>query len=198
MATIKRFSLHHRGQGLVLELGVAASTDGQADERSRADVERLLWSGLTGRDPEVRRTLDAIYDELRGNPASVGGQETHGPDVDQSLAKALRFAVYSRRLRVERVELPRGPAASPSPADPSAVKPGLGPELKPDAWIAIEVVDDDDKPVPKVAYRIECDDGRVRTGTTDRNGKAREEGIAPGTCEVSFPALHETDWRQTG
>jgi hypothetical protein len=197
MATIKRFPLHHRGQSLVLEIGFGANTDRQADEGSRRDIERLLWSGLTGRDPEVRRTLDAVYHELRGSRASAGSAAAHGPDIEHSLASALRFAVHSGSLRVERVDLPRGQAAAPSPVD-SPARPALGPEPKPDAWIAIEVVDDDDKPVPKVAYRIECDDGRVRTGTTDRNGKAREEGIAPGSCEVSFPALHETDWRQTG
>jgi hypothetical protein len=197
MATIKRFPLHHRGQGLVLEVGFAANTDRQTDATSRREVEHLLWSGLHDRDPAVRRALDAVYGELRGNAVSFGGHQAHGPDVERALASALRFAVDSGRLRVERVDLPRGQPAAPRP-DETSTTPALGPEPRPDAWIAIEVVDDDDKPVPNVAYRIQCADGRVRTGTTDRKGKAREEGLQPGDCEVSFPALHETDWRQTG
>jgi hypothetical protein len=70
----------------------------------------------------------------------------------------------------------------------------LGPEPEPDAWIEIELVDDAGNAVPNAAYRIESEDGRVRTGTTNSSGKAREEGLHGGSCKVSFPEIHGPDW----
>ena len=52
--------------------------------------------------------------------------------------------------------------------------------------------------MPNVAYRIECGDGRVRTGTTSALGKAREEGLHDGNCKVTFPALNAPDWKMAG
>jgi surface antigen len=70
----------------------------------------------------------------------------------------------------------------------------LGPEPEPDAWIEIELVDDAGNAVPNATYRIESEDGRVRTGTTNSSGKAREEGLHGGSCKVSFPEIHGPDW----
>jgi hypothetical protein len=36
----------------------------------------------------------------------------------------------------------------------------------------------------------------VRDGRLDSRGMARIDGIARGTCEVSFPDLAADDWRQ--
>ncbi len=35
--------------------------------------------------------------------------------------------------------------------------------------------------------------GRVRTGTLNLRGRAREDGIDPADCKVTFPRLH--DWK---
>jgi hypothetical protein len=63
-------------------------------------------------------------------------------------------------------------------------------------WIGIALFDDDEppKPVPYVGYRIELPDGAVRTGMLDANGRARLDGIDPGSCKVSFPAYDRRDW----
>jgi hypothetical protein len=192
---MKRWRLRHLGADLQIEVGFAVPSNTKDLERSRREVDALLWRGLTARDAEVRRVLDAIYRELRGNPTPSGGPETYGPDFEHSLAADVRFAAHSGRLRVARVEPTPGPARS-------AVTPGneavLGPEREPDAWIAIELVDEDGKPVPNVDYRIKCDDGRVRTGTTNADGKARVEGLHDGNCAVSFPHLHGPDWKKAG
>ena len=74
----------------------------------------------------------------------------------------------------------------------------LVPEVESDAWIAIELVDQDGNPVPDVAYLIECPDGHVRRGTTDASGMAREAGLDHGNCKVSFPDLHGPDWKKVG
>lgn len=61
-------------------------------------------------------------------------------------------------------------------------------------WIEIELVDEEDKPIPGERYRIKLPDGSLREGTLDAGGLARVQGILPGTCQVSFPALDEDAW----
>lgn len=62
-----------------------------------------------------------------------------------------------------------------------------GPEEK--HWLEIELVDDDGKPVANELYFVELPDGSTLSGTTDANGRARVEGIDPGSAQVSFPNL---------
>ncbi len=83
------------------------------------------------------------------------------------------------------------PAAAP-PAPPPPPPRGL--TIK--SFIALELVDDDGKPVPGEKYRIELPDGSVRTANLDANGKARVDDIdPPGTCKISFPDLDAADWK---
>ena len=63
-------------------------------------------------------------------------------------------------------------------------------------WIEIELVDEEDNPVPGEKYKITLPDGRVKTGTLDENGFARVEGIDPGTCKVTFPNLDKDAWEK--
>ena len=60
-------------------------------------------------------------------------------------------------------------------------------------WVAIELVDDDGKPVPWAKYRIELPDYSVREGILDVGGKARLDGIVDGECKISFPSFHKDD-----
>ncbi len=62
------------------------------------------------------------------------------------------------------------------------------------SWIEIELVDEDDRPVPGEAYRITLSDGRVASGTLDSEGKARVEGIPAGDCQVTFQNLDSEAW----
>ena len=57
------------------------------------------------------------------------------------------------------------------------------------AWIGIALVDRDKKPVPHQFFVVTLPDGQPVRGNLDDNGKARIEGIDPGECQVSFPAL---------
>ena len=61
-------------------------------------------------------------------------------------------------------------------------------------WIAIQLVGEDDKPVPGVSYRVLLADGSAREGVLDSDGSARIDGIAPGTCMVTFPGLDQDAW----
>ncbi|MFZ5764396.1 MAG: hypothetical protein ACOY4H_02225 [Thermodesulfobacteriota bacterium] len=64
------------------------------------------------------------------------------------------------------------------------------------SWIEIELVDEEDNPVPGEKYKITLPDGRVAQGTLDENGFARIEGIEPGTCKITFPALDKEAWQK--
>ena len=61
-------------------------------------------------------------------------------------------------------------------------------------WIEIELVDEEDAPVPGVPYKVTLPDNKVAEGTLDATGFARIDGIDPGTCKVSFPTLDEEAW----
>jgi len=56
-------------------------------------------------------------------------------------------------------------------------------------WIEIELVDDAGVPVADELYLVELPDGSKLTGRTDSAGRARVEGVDPGTAKVSFPDL---------
>jgi type VI secretion system secreted protein VgrG len=63
-------------------------------------------------------------------------------------------------------------------------------------WIEIELIDEQGKPVPGEHYRITLPDGTtLAEGRLDMKGRARVDGIDPGTCKVTFPDLDARTWR---
>ena len=63
-------------------------------------------------------------------------------------------------------------------------------------WIEIELIDDHGKPVPGERYKITLPDGTtLAEGTLDEKGRARVDGIDPGTCKVTFPNLDAPSWK---
>jgi hypothetical protein len=69
-------------------------------------------------------------------------------------------------------------------------------ERRETTWIAIRLVDDQGNPVPYKRYRIETPEGTTREGILDDQGRARVDGIEPGTCQVTFPGLDSRLWRK--
>jgi len=61
-------------------------------------------------------------------------------------------------------------------------------------WVEIELVGEDGSPVAGERYRIELPDGSVAEGSLDGNGRARIDGIDPGTCTITFPNLDKDAW----
>jgi hypothetical protein len=80
-------------------------------------------------------------------------------------------------------ELGHGPAAA-------AVQPC--PLAK--AWLAIQLVGEDDLPIAGEQYRVLLPDGTTKEGILDERGMASFEKIRPGVCKVSFPALDGEAW----
>lgn len=59
-------------------------------------------------------------------------------------------------------------------------------------WIEIELLDDLGNPVPDEMYFVELPDGSSISGRTDGQGRARVDGVDPGTAKVSFPDLDKS------
>ena len=71
------------------------------------------------------------------------------------------------------------------------------PENKPKkAWIEIQLVDEDGKPVAGEPYKVTLPDGTVADGTLDNKGSARIEHIDPGSCKVTFPNMDQESWEK--
>jgi len=64
------------------------------------------------------------------------------------------------------------------------------------SWIEIELVGEDDKPIPGEAYRITLPDGTTGEGTLDDKGFARVDGIDSGNCQITFPNLDQEAWER--
>jgi hypothetical protein len=63
-------------------------------------------------------------------------------------------------------------------------------------WIEIELVDEENGPVPGERYRIELSNGSIREGSLDSEGRARCEGIPRGNCNITFPDLDKDAWER--
>lgn len=108
------------------------------------------------------------------------------------VAQALRDGQLEAHVLHRTIQLSAG-AGQTEPVPPPRDEPT--PESKEDkTWIAIQLVDDQGKPIAYKRYRIELPNGSTNDGMLDENGMARVDGIDPGTCEVSFPDLHTVDW----
>ena len=56
-------------------------------------------------------------------------------------------------------------------------------------WIEIELIGEDDEPIPNEAYKVILPDGSEKEGKLDKNGWARIENQLIGEWEVTFPEL---------
>jgi hypothetical protein len=186
----RRWLVDAMGGDLKIELVDFPSSDGAATRRSERELDGLLGRGLSARDPSARRVLEEVYDALRGGRAAPRqGNWVRGPSFEGALAQALRFAVYSGALKVERVDRVR---VVPPPTE-SAAETALGPDSTRDAppatktWVGVTLADQNGTPIPNRAYRIIKPDGTTVDGTLDSNGSAILQGLDPGSCQIWCP-----------
>lgn len=64
------------------------------------------------------------------------------------------------------------------------------------AWIEIELVGEDDKPIAGEAYYVIGPDKEEYHGTLDDKGFARLVGLQKGSCKVCFPNLDGEAWEK--
>jgi hypothetical protein len=62
-------------------------------------------------------------------------------------------------------------------------------------WIAIELVGEDDQPIPWEEFKVVLPTGEVAVGFLDEKGSARVDAIpVAGMCKISFPRLDQDLW----
>jgi hypothetical protein len=118
---------------------------------------------------------------------------------DIQLARRLEEAFRRRKLICLRV-LRKLESGNSSEIEASSTTPPPPPppprrSTKPTTWIAIELVDDQGKPIPRERFRIELPDGSFVEGQLDAGGRARLDDLDPGTCQITFPDMDAKEWK---
>ena len=62
-------------------------------------------------------------------------------------------------------------------------------------WVEVMLVDDEDRPVGGVAWKIVGNDGVEYGGTLDDTGMVRVEGLDATQVTISFPDLDRRAWQ---
>ena len=65
-------------------------------------------------------------------------------------------------------------------------------------WIEFQLVDTEGAPVPGEPYEVRLPDQSLRTGNTDREGKARFEAIIAGQATIRYTGLEKKEWKGVG
>ena len=169
-------------------------------------IMRHLRSVLAPTDPVSRYSDDTVIDVIaarlvsgqlvlrsRARRGYSGGPGGSGSGGSRTTGATGRSAAGSSKA--VPVNLSSGSAADQSLSDRSPNQTTVPRPRK--TWIAIDLVDQDGKPVPNEAYRIEAPDGSVYEGVLNDNGFARVDGIPPGLCKVSFPDVHGREWKRS-
>jgi uncharacterized Zn-binding protein involved in type VI secretion len=80
-------------------------------------------------------------------------------------------------------------ASASSPNTPAVVaRPSAAQSSKTkNAWIEIEMVDDDGNPLSGERYIIELPDGSKKSGMLDMDGRLKLKDIVAGKCKIDFP-----------
>jgi hypothetical protein len=63
-------------------------------------------------------------------------------------------------------------------------------------WIEVLIVDEDDQPLPNVAYKLVLPDGSSRVGKTNNLGIARYDRIPAGSCTFELTEMDAGAWKQ--
>jgi hypothetical protein len=61
-------------------------------------------------------------------------------------------------------------------------------------WIEVQLVDQDQRPMPGEKYRVKLPDSSLMEGTLDKDGKVRFDNIVAGQAEITFPEIDAREW----
>lgn len=166
-----------------------------------------LTGSVQGQQASERFTAFQLRDWLESSHAdvlqemyeAVGGFRPSGlsalqrRDERERMAERLADAFVSGELTALRVErVLRDPRVKRrTPSEDFSKPPEPAKEL---TYVAIELVDEDGKPVSGVRYRITLPGDIIREGRLGASGYARLDGVDPGSCKISFPDLDGSSW----
>jgi hypothetical protein len=109
--------------------------------------------------------------------------------------KAEQAKTQSGKYGAQQVKLHKPPAEQAKGEQEMQQQEGKT-EGEKTSWIEIELVGEDDEPIPGEKYRITLPDDTVAEGTLDERGIGRVEGFEKGTCKVCFPELDKEAWEK--
>lgn len=160
-------------------------------------------AGVTLKGPTI--TLDGSLVKIASGPGSAAMPGSAGSAVpaaapgqalEADTADPGEMAEFKLKQRADESGKYGAPAVKPF--RPAPDDEGSESDDRPQQrhWIEIELVDEEDNPVPGERYEITLPDGEtVAKGTLDENGFARVDGIEdPGNCQVTFPELDREAW----
>lgn len=183
--------IYIKGSGVVIE-----ATSGLTIKCGGSAVV-LSSSGVTIKGGNI--TLDGSMVKIASGPGDPAGSGSAGSAVAPDTPTAAEEADNAdpgEMADVKRAQIEAGTGKYGAPAVVPH-KP-VDDDDEERTWIEIELVDEDDQPVPGEKYRVTLPDGStVAEGTLDQNGYARVDGIEePGNCKVTFPNLDKEAWEK--
>jgi hypothetical protein len=179
--------------------------DLQADEaRFVCRYPAQLFNAALG-DPVLWRVLLEVWTHLRGEvprAARTLSREYYRryflPGLEDAFRNGQLVLLFHWR---ETVYGPSGPEAAPAARQAQAAvetpsgRPSERKREEPErTWIEIVLVDDKKRPIPFEEFILFLPNGTPQPGRLDKEGKARVEGLDPGTCRVVFPRMDATEW----
>jgi hypothetical protein len=179
-------------------------TESEPDWRMRAQIAELVYSGFAHQgavDDRIAAPLLEIYDALTNAGLSNRlPRPTHDPlrllvDFDRDLRRELVSALMADCIRIEPVARAPWPFPDAPELEAEALSErGTTQPLQKKTFVALQLVGEDDSPVPGERYEILLPDGTTREGALDGAGKAMIEGIDAGKCTIRFPDLDKSAW----
>lgn len=147
--------------------------------------------GLALSGDELARWLRDVDPKQLAALVDAPAWEARPDELLQRAADQLSAGV----LRIVLTEAGRFAGGAMEPGTPLADYDEASASLEPTYAIGIELVGENDEPIPFARYEIELPSGAVLRGVLDREGRADATALrAAGTCRVRFPDLDADAW----
>jgi type VI secretion system secreted protein VgrG len=149
-------------------------------------------AGCSPTAPAPPAEPDPPVDPQEADKAEAGeSKEYSGPSVQ---AKALEVAAVAGLPFCKKCA-EAAAAAQEAPVEDEEDDEYVAPPEK--TWIEIQLVDEEDQPIPGELYRLTMPDGEEKEGRLDSQGSARVDEIEdPGSCTLTFPELDQEAWEK--
>ncbi|MFH1748265.1 MAG: hypothetical protein ABIG44_14620 [Planctomycetota bacterium] len=157
----------------------------EAAEVSSRCPRRLAW---TGSGQHFEQAFNGLEYHLTPRAAAIAAAWPRGgtPRHLRELLASGRLVLLHTAFRLVPFY---GGDAAPSTEEPELAPP---PDVRrEEAWVKVELVDEEGNPLADEAYRIQLPDRSVREGRLDERGRVEFDEITPGMCQISFPELNQ-------
>ena len=200
-------SLRRQGGSLILCDDPATARREILPGRAWREEWRELAQGeaaeLMAGAPNREELAETLRHALAG-PGGDGGRINQAAP-EELIRLAARLLSHGWAVEGTRPEPPGGipPGNQPAEAETQteAVEQGedstgVSEDKSKDHWIVVELVGENDEPIPNELCRITTPDGDVVEQETDSKGQVEVQQISVGDCIVEFPELDQDAWEE--